>query len=116
MHFLIFHPDLGKREGNNAASPTAKSPMTSFNPLPISPHARRRSQQRGKPHEALALVHRHGDLERRAGRDRVRLRLSREACLVLVGAGVPAREVERAARIELVVAEGDNAIVTVLNA
>jgi len=89
--------------------------MNPLNSMPFSPHARRRSQQRGKSREALALVYRHGDLERRAGRHRIRVRLSHDACRGLVGAGFPPSDVERAARIELVLAD-DGAIVTVLNA
>ncbi len=89
---------------------------TNANLLSLTPHARRRSQQRGKTHDALALVYRYGDLDRCAGRGRRALRLSRTACRDLVRLGAPVGAVERASRVELVVSEDDGVVITVLNA
>jgi len=83
--------------------------------LLFTDHARRRSQQRGKRREALVLIYRHGDLERRAGRGRVAVRLSRAACAGLLAGGLSKTQVERAARAELVVSELDGAVITVLD-
>ena len=78
-------------------------------------HARRRSQQRGKRREALSLIYRYGDVERRAGRGRFAVRLSRAACVGLLASGLPKSQVERAARAEIVVSELDGAVITVLD-
>ncbi|MGU3659538.1 hypothetical protein [Methylobacterium fujisawaense] len=81
---------------------------------PISPHARRRAQQRGKRRDALELVYRQGDRQRRAGRSRRAVSLSHRACRSLISDGVPPHLIDRARRIELIVSESDEAIVTVL--
>jgi hypothetical protein len=83
-------------------------------PAFISAPARRRSQQRGKRREALALVYRHGDRERLAGRSRRAISLSHRACRELIADGLAPALVERAKRIELIVAADDH-VVTVLN-
>ena len=84
--------------------------------LPLTDHAMRRSQQRGKMRGSLHLVYQFGDLERRAGPARFALRLSHSECEGLLSRGASLRDVERAARVELIVAERDGAIITVLHA
>lgn len=83
-------------------------------PDPYSRHARRRAQQRGKRRDALDLVYRAGDRERRAGRSRRAVSLSHRACGSLLKAGVPPHLVDRARRVELVLSDLDDAVVTVL--
>lgn len=89
-------------------------PMTNIDRSRLSDHACRRAQQRGKRRDALDLVYRAGDRERRAGRSRRAVSLSHRACGSLLRAGVPPHLVERARRVELVLSDIDDAVVTVL--
>jgi hypothetical protein len=84
--------------------------------LRLTPYARRRAQKGGKRRVAIVLVHRYGDLERRAGRRCRALRLSRLVCRELVGAGAPPAAVERARRVEIVVCDDNGVIVDVRDA
>lgn len=88
--------------------------MSINNPNQYSLHARRRAQQRGKRRDALDLVYRAGDRERRAGRSRRAVSLSHRACGSLLQAGVPPHLIDRARRVELVLSDLDDAVVTVL--
>lgn len=88
--------------------------MSSEDTFPYSNHARRRAQQRGKPRDALEVVYRAGDRERRAGRNRRAVSLSHRTCGSLLKAGVPPHLIDRARRIELVLSDLDDGIITVL--
>lgn len=81
---------------------------------PYSHHARRRAQQRGKRRDAVDLVYRAGDRERRAGRSRRAVSLSHRACGFLLKAGFPPHLIDRARRVELVLSDLDDTVVTVL--
>ncbi|WP_156387673.1 hypothetical protein [Methylobacterium sp. Leaf399] len=88
--------------------------MSNRNRSPLSSHATRRAQQRGKRRDALELVYHAGDHERRAGRSRRAVSLSHRACRSLREAGVPPHLIDRARRVELVLSNLDDAVVTVL--
>jgi hypothetical protein len=79
----------------------------------LSPYARRCAQKRGKRRDVLILVHRYGDLERRAGRRRSALRLSRQACCDLVAGGALPAAIDRARRVEIVVCDDNGVVVDV---
>ncbi|KQO61023.1 hypothetical protein ASF24_03535 [Methylobacterium sp. Leaf86] len=81
----------------------------------MTTHADRRAQQRGKRRDALDLVYRAGDRERPAGRNRRAVSLTARACRDLISSGTPPALVDRASRIELVVSESDDFVITILN-
>jgi hypothetical protein len=88
--------------------------ISSTSHIRLSRHAEARLQQRGITGEVADLVRAHADIELAVGRGCTELRLSDRAMLALLADGTPARLVDKARDVAVIVSEGETVLVTAM--